>query len=202
MSALTTCYLKYPLVVAPAYKRMAEAASQAPGGEIFALYGFKLKTLGDWEVELNPKGSRAKGDAVFHTPKGNKVYVSWGPLQEVTKRFKSIEEHRDWGMKALKKSRDVQSVAATEEEEAIVCGHRALITRVTVSVVSGFMIRKQADRSISSVYLYCPDRSKYFIIYTLLDFPDEYGGFQTTFDSTVRSFTCHGTSGCPAVATE
>ena len=181
---------------------MAEAASQAPGGEIFALYGFKLKTSGDWEVELNPKGSRAKGDAVFHTPKGNKVYVSWGPLQEVTKRFKSIEEHRDWGMKALKKSRGVQSVAATEEEESTVCGHRALVTRVTISVISGFMMRKQADRSVSSVYLYCPDRSKYFIIYTLIDFPDEYGGFQTTFDSTVRSFTCHWTNANPAVATE
>jgi hypothetical protein len=181
---------------------MVEAANQAPGSEIFALYGFKLKTLGDWEVELNPKGSRAKGDAVFHTPKGNKVYVSWGPLQEVTKRFKSIEEHRDWGMKALKKSREVQSVSVTEEEEAVVCGHRALVTRVTASVVSGFMMRKQADRSISSVYFYCPDKSKYFIIYSLLDFPDEYGGFQKKFDSTFRSFTCHGIDASPGVATE
>jgi len=181
---------------------MTEETSQTPGGEIFALYGFKLKTLDDWVVELNPKGSRAKGDVVFHTPKGNKVYVSWGPLLEATKRFKSIEEHRDWGMKALKKSREVQSVAVTEEGEAVICGHRALVTRVTASVVSGFMMRKQADRSISSVYFYCPDRSKYFVIYTLLDFPDEYGGFTKTFDLTVRSFTCHGTNPRQAVASE
>jgi hypothetical protein len=48
--------------------------------EVFAVYGFGLRIPNDWRVEFNPKGDRIKGDVAFHTPKKNRIFISWGPL--------------------------------------------------------------------------------------------------------------------------
>jgi hypothetical protein len=45
-------------------------------------------------VEFNPKGDRIKGDVAFHTPKKNRIFISWGPLEEANKRFKTVQERR------------------------------------------------------------------------------------------------------------
>ena len=77
--------------------------------EKFALYGFEIMIPTDWGVELNPKSTRKKGDVAFQSQKGNRVFVSWGSLDEA-KRFKTLEEHRDGSLNQVKKGRDVKSL--------------------------------------------------------------------------------------------
>jgi hypothetical protein len=170
---------------------MSQREDDAGANENFALYGFQMKVPETWRVEFNPKGTRKKGDVVFTSPKKNRIFVSWGPLENVSKRFKTIEEQRDWGLSALKKSRDVRSILVTGTRETLICGHKALITHVSASVRGGLMARRHPDRHLDSAYFYCPTKSRYYIVYSLLNTPDEYSDFSKLFDTMAQSLICH-----------
>lgn len=159
--------------------------------EIFAVYGFRLKIPDDWRVEFNPKGNRVKGDVVFHSPKKNRIFISWGSLEEANKRFKTVDEQRDWGVKQMEKSRNINKVTVSESKPIQICGHRALITLVTASGGGGFLTPKQRDKVVSSMYLHCPNRSKYYVLYSMLTNPDEYPDFPKLFDRVAQSMVCH-----------
>ncbi len=160
--------------------------------EYFALYGFALGIPKEWRVEFNPKGTRAKGDVVFHAPDATKVFVSWGPLDEAKKRFKTVEDQRDWGIANLAKSRGISSVSTTEKKESVICGHRALTTRIVASVGGGLLTRKQPDQGSDSVYLHCPESSRYYVIYSVPQPSGGATGFSALFDSVAQSLVCHG----------
>ena len=159
--------------------------------EKFALYGFEIEIYDDWRVELNPKSSRLKGDVAFHTPKANRFFVSWGVLGEATKRFKTLDEHRDWNVKRVGKSPDVRKVELSETREERIGGHRALFSHLTADVRSGFMARNAASRNMWSIHLYCPENERFYTVYSLLRDPQEFPDFTTMFNSVTRSFVCH-----------
>ena len=75
---------------------------------------------------MNPKDSRRKGDVAFHSPKGNRFFVSWGILEDANKRFKSLDEHRDKSIKQVSKGPDVAKVDIADSREDQISGHRAL----------------------------------------------------------------------------
>jgi len=166
---------------------------EVEGVEDFGLYGFRLKIPRTWRVEFNPKGTREKGDIVFHSPKRNRIFVSWGPLADASKRFKSLEAHRDFAISELKKARGVRSVEVTESGEAMVCGHRALITRVTAAPAGGILAPRQPDRDMLSAHFYCTEGARYYVMYSMLNAPNEYVDFPAVFDTMVRSILCHST---------
>jgi len=168
-------------------------AREVEGVEDFALYGFELKIPQTWRVEFNPKGTREKGDVVFHSPKKNRIYVSWGPLNDASKRFKSLEAHRDFAISELKKARGVRTVEVTESRETTIHGHRALITRVTAVPSGGILAPRQPERDMLSAHFYCTERARYYVMYSLLNAPDEYVDFPGVFDTVVRSMICHAT---------
>ncbi len=168
----------------------SEKADEAQ--ELFALYGFALTMPKGWRVEFNPKGTREKGDVVFHSPERNKVYISWGPLEEATRRFKTVEEQRDWGLENLRRTRSVKSISVAETKEIVVCGHKALVTRIVASVGGGLLSAKQPDSRSDSMYLHCPEESRFYILYSALKSPSEYPDFSRIFDLFVQSLVCHG----------
>ena len=165
----------------------------AVGKEPFALYGFQVEIPDNWRVEFNPKGSRKKGDIVFQSPQGNRIFVSWGPLDSAQKRFKTLDEQRDSSIARVKKGPDVKSLNVTDSREELIGGHRALISHVSASVKAGFMARNAAEKDLWSVHFYCPNLSRYYVIYSLLRAPDEFENFSSLFNSMAKSFNCHPT---------
>lgn len=160
--------------------------------ETFALYGFRIEIPRDWRVELNPKTNREKGDVAFHSPKGNRFFVSWGPLDDAKKRFASLQDHRDKSVKQIRKGSDVNDVAVESSHEEIISGHNALFSNVNAEVrAGGPFSRATYERTMSSVHMYCPSNSRYYVVYSLLRDPTEYPDFRKLFEETARSFVCH-----------
>lgn len=173
---------------------MSTDQSEPGGSEVFSVYGFRIRIPDDWRVEFNPKGNRVKGDVAFHSPKRNRIFLSWGPLEEATKRFRSIEEQRDWGVEQISKSRNIRKASVADSRTIQVSGHRALMTRVKASSGGGFLSSRQPDRTVSSMYLYCPNKSRYYILYSSLGHPEEYPDFPSLFDRVAQSMVCHTSS--------
>jgi hypothetical protein len=167
---------------------MEVAAAQQ---EKFAMYGFEVKIPSDWRVEVNPKSTREKGDVAFHSKLGNRFFVTWGKLSNVEGRFKSLEEHRDKNVKQIRSGPDVKNVNISDSHEEQILGHRALFSHVTADVKAGMFSRNSYEREMWSIHLYCPERSRYYVVYSLLRDPKEYSDFATTFNSMGRSLVCH-----------
>jgi hypothetical protein len=167
------------------------AVEPAPKSEKFALYGFQLDIPDNWRIEVNPKSTRQKGDVAFHSPKGNRFFVSWGKLEDASKRFRTLEEHRDRNLKQIKKGQDVRSVDVGQSYETQLSGHKALFTEVRAEVKQGMFGRATYVREMWSVHLYCENRARYFVIYCLLRDPAEYDDYSKVFKSMATSLVCH-----------
>ena len=159
--------------------------------EKFALYGFEIEIPSDWRVEVNPKSTRTKGDTVFQSPKGNRVFVSWGPLEEATRRFKSLEEQRDSSLDQVKKGSDVKSLAVSDLKEVQVFGHRALIAHVSAQIRSGTLGRNITSRDIWSIHFYCPNISRYYVLFSMERDHEEFEDMGQVFNSFAKSMVCH-----------
>ncbi|HKW05848.1 MAG TPA: hypothetical protein VJN71_11150 [Nitrososphaerales archaeon] len=158
--------------------------------ENFAVYGIQMSIPDDWRVEMNPKDTRAKGDIAFHTPKGNRFFVSWGRLDDAKSRFPTLKEHRDGQVKRLK-SGQVSKVSIKESRDDIINGHEALFSKVTAETSEGMFSRRSSERNMWSVHFYCPEKSRYYTVYCLLRDPAEYESVDSVFNDLVRSTTCH-----------
>lgn len=159
--------------------------------ERFAMYGFEVKIPDDWRVEVNPKSTRQKGDIAFHSKSGNRFFITWGDLVNVEGRFKSLEEHRDQNVKQIRSGPDVKSVNIEDSREEQVSGHKALFSHVSADVKTGMFSRGSYERDMWSLHLYCPNRSRYYVIYCLLRDPKEYVDFASVFNTMARSLICH-----------
>ena len=165
------------------------------GTEIFAVYGFKLIIPDNWRVEFNPKGDRLKGEVAFHTPLRNTVFFAWGSLDEAVKRFKTLEEQRDWGVGRIAKTRGVQGAKMVESKKIQICGHEALITEIAAIPRGGLLSRKQQERAVISMHLHCPVTSRFYVLYVAPNDSEESQGLDKLFDNVAQSFVCHGATG-------
>jgi len=158
--------------------------------ERFALYGFEVMIPTDWRVELNPKSTRKKGDVAFQSQKGNRVFVSWGSLDEA-KRFKTLEEHRDGSLNQVKKGTDVKSLDISDLRETQICGHRALVSHVSAEIRVGMMGRNVTGRDIWSIHLHCPNSSRFYVLFSMERDPAEFEDMGSVFDSFAKTIVCH-----------
>jgi len=171
-----------------------ETMEDAPikvGKEKFAVYGAEVEIPADWRVEFNPKGTRKKADVVFQSPHGNRFFVSWGPLEEAQKKFKTLEEHRDYGIKRIKKGPDVRSAEVSDLNELQIDGHRALMSHVNAKLQRGMMSRGVSSRDIWSIHFYCPQTSRYYVVYSMQRESDEFDDLSAIFRSLADSMKCH-----------
>ena len=172
-----------------------ENAVQIVGKEKFAVYGLELEIPSDWRVEFNPKGTRKKADVVFQSPQGNTFFVSWGPLSDAERKFKTLEEHRDFGIQRVKKGPDVRSIQVSDLKELQVDGHRALLSHVDAKLQRGMMGRGVSRRDIWSIHFYCPNTSRYYVVYSMQRDADEFDDLSSIFRDLAASIKCHPSTG-------
>ncbi len=158
--------------------------------ESFAMYGLELAIFADWRVEMNPKNTREKADIAFHTPKGSRFFVSWGNLEDATKRFANLKEHRDASVKQLRTGQ-VTNVRVLDSRDDLINGHHALLSHIGAEVSAGMFSKKIQEKEIWSAHFYCPEKTRYYIIYCLLQDPSEYQNIGEIFAETVKSTVCH-----------
>jgi len=171
----------------------SEPALKPVTKEKFALYGLELQIPSDWRVEVNPKGTRVKGDVVFQSKRGNRLFVSWGPLEQATKRFKTLEEHRDSAIKRVQKGPDVKTVNVSDLTELNIGGHRALTSHVSAQVRQGMMARSVSNRDIWSTHFYCEPTNRYYVVYSMERSEGEIEDMKGLFNSFASSIACHST---------
>ncbi len=168
-----------------------EDAPVKVGKEKFAVYGIELEIPADWRVEFNPKTTRRKADVVFQSPHGNRFFISWGPLADAEKKFKTLEEHRDYGVKRVQKGPDVRSAEVSDLVERQVDGHRALVSHVTAKLQRGMMSRGTSSREIWSIHFHCPITSRYYVVYSMQRESDEFDDLSSIFRELADSMKCH-----------
>jgi hypothetical protein len=162
------------------------------GFETFSVYKFSVDYPAVCRVEFNPKSRREAGDVVFHFPDREKVFVSWGKLENAQKKFQTVEEQAENSLKAISKSRQVKGFEKIRQDSMEINTHKAAYNRVKVEEVppSLFAGKKTIKHEALSLHLHCEPLSRYFVIYALLsaNAPED---FADLFLDMVHSFKCH-----------
>ncbi len=159
--------------------------------EKFAAYGFQVEIPEDWRIEFNAKNSRQRGDVAFHSPKNNVFFASWGKLEDAQRRFRSLEEHRDETMKRIRRDPNMKSVEIVTSARENVSTHEGLVSHVVAQRRRSFMSRSEPKHEIWSVHFYCPQTTRYYVVYWHVKVGDEYPDFGDRFMVIARTVACH-----------
>ena len=160
--------------------------------ERFSVYRFSIDYPAVCRFEFNPKTRREKGDIVIHFPDKQKVFLSWGNLAVVTKKFQTANEFANHSIKSMAKSRNVGKTDRMTEKTLSVNSHEAFynMVRFHETPMGLFSRGKGVARVTCSVHLFCRQSSRYFVIYALLT-PAAPEDFDKLFLTMVETFHCH-----------
>jgi hypothetical protein len=160
--------------------------------EKFAVYKFSMDYPDVCRFEFNPKTRREKGDIVIHFPEKEKVFLSWGQLSVVTKKYPTADLFANHSIKSMGKSRNVAKTVKLDDKPLKVNSHEAFYNKVQFhETAMGFFGKGRTNiRTTCSVHFYCPNSSRYYVIYALLT-PNAPEDFDALFLDMVDSFTCH-----------
>jgi hypothetical protein len=160
--------------------------------ERFSVYRFSMNYPPVCRFEFNPKTRREKGDVVIHFPDREKVFLSWGDLAVVTKKYPSANGFASHSIKSMAKSRNIGKTDTIDEKTITVNSHEAFYNKVLFHETTPGLFSKGRTnpRTTCSVHLYCPKSSRYFVIYALLA-PNAPEDFDKLFLEMVDSFRCH-----------
>ena len=161
--------------------------------EHFSVYRFSMDYPAVCRFEFNPKTRREKGDIVVHFPDKEKIFLSWGVLATVTKKFQAANDFAKHGIKSMSKSRNISKTDKLEEKTITVNSHEAFYNKVQFheTAAMGLFSKGRTNlRTTCSVHFYCPTSSRYFVIYALLT-PNAPEDFDELFLEMVESFRCH-----------
>lgn len=162
--------------------------------ENFSIYGFSLDYPEESRVEFNSKGRRESGDVVFHLPDKVdrvRIYLSWGDLEKVSKRFPTTEEHADFSLDAMKKGKNVKNFERVSRDTLSLHNHKVSVNKVKFDERSaGLTGSKNIPREAYSLHVHCPKSNRYYVLYTMT--PSGSGGrYDRIMDSMRNSFQCH-----------
>ena len=161
------------------------------GFETFSVYRFSVDYPAVCRIEFNPKGRREAGDVAFHFPDREKVFLSWGKLEDAQKRFATPKDHAEHSLEVTRKSRQVKNFERVKQDSLEVNSHKAEYNRAKMEESSTSLLRGQTKkREALSLHLHCEQSSRYFVIYALLS-PNAPEGFADLFLDMVQSFRCH-----------
>jgi len=163
------------------------------GMEHFSVYRFSMEYPNVCRFEFNPKTKREKGDVVIHFPDREKVFLSWGQLAVVTKKYPTADAFAKHSIKSMAKSRNISKSENIDTKSMTVNSHDAFYNKVHFHETVGmglFGKGRTNVRTTCSVHLYCTQSSRYFVIYALLT-PNAPEDFDKLFLEMVDSFRCH-----------
>jgi hypothetical protein len=158
--------------------------------ENFSIYGFTVDYPEECRVEFNAKSRRESGDVVFHFPDKARIFLSWGELEKVSKRFKSTEDHAEYSLDAMKKGKNVKNFERVSRDTLDL--HKGAVNRVRFdeSAPGLFARSKTIPREAYSVHVHCEKSKRYFVLYTMTLSNSE-GAYDRIMGSMKNSFKCH-----------
>jgi len=145
----------------------AEVKAAQAKYEVVALYGFSANYPNDARLEFNPKSRREKGDLVFHTAGGFKIFLSWGSLAEARKRYATADEQASDSIKRSLKSSRAKFDAAPETKNMKIMNHDAAFTHVRMFLDrGGFPFgSSRVIQDAYAIHLHCDESKRYYVIY-------------------------------------
>ena len=158
--------------------------------ERFQTYGFSVDYAKDSVVEFNPKSSRLQGDVALKSPRGYKIFLSWGDLAKV-KKLRGVEGHADYSIERMKGSREA-TIKDVRRESATVGGHRASFNEVHIELIKRgiFFNRTVTPQVVRSLHVHCDVSGRYFVLYGPAP-PERSSEQGEVMERMVKSFLCH-----------
>lgn len=160
--------------------------------EKFCVYNFSIEYPQVCRIEFNPKSRREAGDVVFHFPDKEKLYLSWGVLEQARKNFPTVEKQAEHGVENLRKGGNIKSLERVRQDTLNINTHTAIYNHIKLGQPQAglFSSKKTTQRQAHSCHLQCEDSSRYFVIYSLLSpsGPEDFGDLLLTMS---KSFKCH-----------
>ncbi len=144
-------------------------------------------------IEFNPKSKRDGGDLVFHLPDKEKIFLTWGKLDNARKKFQTLEEYAEYSINEVRRGAKGGLFERTPPRSLRVNSHNAVYNQTSLSEPSlGFLKahRKSTKRGTYSIHLYCDQSCRFFVVYELLSRETEMSS-EETFMKMVNSFKCH-----------
>lgn len=160
----------------------------------FSIYGFEVEYPKDWVVELNPKSMKKKGDVAFYVPEKDRIFVSWGMLEEAKKRYESLDKHVDDAIHGnLRRKRAVKSMEVAERKKIETNGHTTIFNHLKARVAQSQSLFNASETSqeIWSTHHYCEQTARYFVLYGYSSSDDDSKEYVDVFEHMQRSFRCH-----------
>jgi hypothetical protein len=156
------------------------------------MYGFAIDYPQECRVEFNSKSRRETGDVVFRFPENNRIYLSWGELEKVTKRFGSPEEHANYSLDAMEKGKNVRNFQRLFRDTVPLHSHSSSVNKVKFDERTPSLLArsKPMPREAYSMHVHCDKSNRYFVLYTMAS-ADEGIRFSRIMESMRESFRCH-----------
>jgi hypothetical protein len=159
--------------------------------ENFSMYGFAIDYPAECRVEFNSKSRREMGDVVFRFPENVRIFLSWGELEKVSKRFSSAEEHANYSLDAMQKGKNVKNFERVLRDTVPMHSHNSSVNKVKfdekgVKFLPG---SKDLPREAYSFHVHCDKSKRYFVLYTMA--PANEVRYDRMMDSMRESFKCH-----------
>jgi hypothetical protein len=161
------------------------------GFETLGLYGFSMGYPAVCRLEFNPKSTREVGDVVFHFPDREKMFLSWGKLEDAKKKFSTVEDQAEHSLETIGKSTQVRKLERISHNPLKINSHTGAYNRVGMEIAASFIRSKRTTkREALSLHLHCEPKSRYFVIHAMLS-SNAPTDFEDLFLDMVRSFKCH-----------
>ena len=160
--------------------------------ENFSMYGFSINYPDVCRVEFNSKSRRETGDMSFKFPDSARIFLSWGELEKVSKRFGSPEEHANFSLDAMKKGKNVKNFERVSRDTMPLHSHNTSVNKVRFDekALKVFGRGKDIPREAYSLHVHCDKSNRYFVLYTMAAVDDE-RKFERIIESMRQSFNCH-----------
>ena len=155
-----------------------------------SMYNFSTVYPSVCRLELNPKSKREGGDIAFHFPDKNKLFVTWGELENARKKFATLEEYAESSITVVKKT--AKKFERETPSSITVNSHNAIYNQTSVSEKPTGLFGgggHPVKHGTYSVHMYCEKSSRFFVIYALFGVSEE--SFKEVFMKMVNSFRCH-----------
>ena len=160
--------------------------------ENFSIYGFAIDYPDVCRVEFDSKSRREAGDVAFTFPDRNRIYLSWGDLEKVSKRFASPEEHANFSLDAMKKRKNVKNFERVKRDTISLQGHNTSVNKVRFdeSTLNVFLRSKDLPREAYSLHVHCDKSNRYYVLYSMVPANGEVR-LERIMEDMAESFRCH-----------
>jgi len=160
--------------------------------ENFSMYGFTIDYPSSCRVQFNSKSRRESGDVGFTFPDSVKVFLSWGELGKVTKRFATADEHASYSLDAMKKGKNVKNFERVSQDSISLHDHKTSVNKVKFDekALKIFGRGKDIPREAYSLHVHCDKSNRYFVLYAMAPAGGDVR-YERIMETMRDSFNCH-----------